>query len=230
MKQLIINGIQIEIEKKKIKNMYLRVLPPDGRVCISAPNRMTDAEIKRFALSRLEWIEHHQTKLQDRHIDAEMKFVTGENISVWGKKYQLEIVNSGFKGKVKIEGDRLLLQVKESSTSEQRKRTLDECYREALKQEIPLLIEKWEKIIGVKANAWSIRDMKTRWGTCNIREKKICLNMQLAKKPPKCLEYVVVHELVHLLERSHNSVFKAYMSRFLPEWKAIKAELNGREQ
>lgn len=229
MKQLVINNIRIDIEKKKIKNMYLRVLPPEGRVTISAPIRISEENIKKFALSRIDWIEAQQKKLQNRHINVEMMYVTGEDVYVWGKKYCLKVISPSAVNSVRIDGDSLLLEVKKISTPEQRAKILDACYRGALAQEIPVLVAKWERIIGVKANAWSIRDMKTRWGTCNIRDKKICLNLQLAKKHPKCMEYVVVHELVHLLEKSHNSRFKAFMDKFLPGWRRIKAELNGKE-
>lgn len=228
MKQLLINDIQIEIQKKKIKNMYLRVLPPKGRVCISAPLKVSDAEIKRFALSKIDWIVMQQTKLLDRQTPVELEYVTGEDVYVWGRKYHLKVISPSTSNIVRIDGDTVLLQMKKISTIEQRAGILNDCYREALKQEIPALITKWEKVIGVKANTWNIRDMKTRWGTCNVRDKKICLNLQLAKKHPKCLEYVVIHELVHLLEQSHNSVFKAYMDQFLPAWRRVKAELNER--
>jgi predicted metal-dependent hydrolase len=226
MKQIVISGIPIEIEKKRIKNMYLRVLPPEGRIHISAPIRMGDKEIKRFVVSKLDWIEMQQDKLQQRTTHRELKYVTGEDIYVWGRKYNLVVKDFSPHVNVCIEEDRLILSVKKDSSIEQKKRILDMCYKEALSKEIPSLIDKWERIIGVNSSGWSIRDMKTRWGTCNIRSRKICLNLQLAKKPPKCLEYVVVHELVHLLEKSHNKVFKGYMDLFLPQWRLIKKELN----
>jgi predicted metal-dependent hydrolase len=229
MKQIIINNIPIELEKKRIKNMYLRILPPDGRVCISAPTKMSEDEIKRFVLSKIDWIELQQRKLKERHTHQQMEYVSGEELYIWGKKFILNITQTQAHHTISFEGDKLVLHVKEGSTTEQKARIMDGWYRKALEQEIPSLITKWERIIGVKSNSWNIRDMKTRWGTCNIRSKNICLNLQLAKKPPKCLEYVVVHELVHLLERSHNSVFKGYMDQFLPQWRNIKKELNGSE-
>jgi len=228
MKQLIIDGILIEINKKKMKNMYLRVLPPEGSVHVSAPLRMSDEAIKKFVLSKMDWIILQQGKIQKQHTPANLNYVSGEEVYLWGNRYILEIVYTSHRGKVLMEGNHLLLQIREVSTIEQRASILNAWYREALKEKIPVLIEKWEKIIGVKAEDWSIRDMKTRWGTCNVRSKHICLNLALVKKPQHLLEYVVVHELVHLLEGSHNSIFKGFMDRFLPDWRNRKAELNGK--
>lgn len=227
MKQIIINGIPIEFERKRIKNMYLKVLAPDGRVHISAPLRMNMEEIERFVGAKSDWIIYQQNKIMNRHTHQELSYENGDEVYLWGQKYLLTVMNTGSRAKAAVDGNNLLLYVKEDSKPEDRKRLLDRLYKEALKEEIPLLIHKWEKIIGVKSESFRIRDMKTRWGTCNIRIKNICLSLQLAKKPPRCLEYVVVHELVHLLEKSHNSVFKAYLDKFLPEWRVIKKELNG---
>ncbi|MGB4659296.1 MAG: SprT family zinc-dependent metalloprotease [Mobilitalea sp.] len=227
MKQIIINDIRIELERKKIKNMYLRILPPEGKVVISAPVRMSEEEITRFVTLKQEWIEKQQEKIEQRHINQELNYLSGEEIYIWGKLFVLDVRLTKGHNKVSFEADNFVLYTKAESTREQRKKIIDYWYKEALKQEIPALFTKWEQIINVKSSDWNIRDMKTRWGTCNIRTKKICLNLQLAKKPPKCLEYVVVHELVHLLEKSHDRVFKAYMDRFLPGWRQIKKELNG---
>jgi predicted metal-dependent hydrolase len=227
MKQMVVKGIQIEISKKRIKNMYLKVLPPEGTVRVSAPIKMPDEAIKAFVLTKIDWISIQQNKIKNRHIRDNLNYESGDQVYLWGDIYQLEVVDTNSSGKLSIQGNRLILHSKPSSSVNQRERILNDYYRDVLKELIPILIDKWEPIIGVKANDWSIRDMKTRWGTCNIRSKKICLNLQLAKKPIKCLEYVVVHELVHLLEGSHNSVFKAYMDRFLPNWRTIKKEMNG---
>jgi predicted metal-dependent hydrolase len=225
MKQYDINGLIIEVEKKKIKNMYLRILPPEGKVHISAPHRISETEIQRFVLSKLDWIKVQQSKIRLRNYEPEPEFMKGEKVSVWGNRL-LIITEQGKRNFAKIEEGKLILTMKEGCTLQQRKKAVYDWYRNALMQEIPGYINRWEKIIGVHASGFIIRDMKTRWGTCNIRSKKICLNLQLAKKPTRCLEYVVVHELVHLLEKSHNHVFKAYMDKFLPSWQVIKKELN----
>ena len=225
--QMVINHIVIELEKKRIKNMYLKVLPPDARVVITAPVRMSDEEINRFVLTKTDWIRQQQEKLRKRQIQPELDYTMGDEIYIWGKKYILHVNEKSGKSLLQIEEEKIFLFVKPGSTREQKKRILDHWYKEELTREIPGLIAKWESIIGVKSSDFRIRDMKTRWGTCNIRSKVICLSLQLAKKTPRCLEYVVVHELVHLLEASHNRVFKGYLDQFLPEWRNIKKEMNG---
>ncbi len=226
MKYMDINGIIVEIEKKKIKNMYLRIFPPDGRVHISSPTGMSEREIKRFLLSKIDWIKIQQNKIQNRNIKQELQYISGEKHFVWGIEKSLMVKEGTARNSVDMIGDCLILSIKKGSTIDQRKELMKGWYRNAILQEIPYLISKWETIIDVKSAGFTIRDMKTRWGTCNIRTKNICLNLQLAKKPPICLEYVVVHELVHLLERSHNAVFKAYMDKFLPQWRIIRKQLN----
>jgi predicted metal-dependent hydrolase len=227
MKQLMINDIMIEIERKRIKNMYLKVLPPEGRVRISAPIRMSDEAVRQFVLTKIDWIKNQQDKIKKRQIIVDMQYVSGDQIPFMGKRYTLIIEDSGLKESILPEGDRIILKIRSDSSPKHRKQMIDNLYRQVLKSEIPKLIEKWEKVIGVKSEGFRIRDMKTRWGTCNIRTKIICLNLQLAKKQSVCLEYVIVHELVHLLEGSHNYIFKGYMDRFLPGWRSIKKEMNG---
>lgn len=229
MKEILINNIPIEIEKKRIKNMYLRILAPDGRIKVTAPMKVKDEEVFRFINSKLDWIEKHREQLQRQTHHKILQYETGDQLYLWGRKYRLVIIETKQRGRVKVLENEVILYSKEGSTSEQRKRIMDAWYKSALEQELPFLIARWEGKLGVKASSWKIRDMKTRWGTCNIRTKGICFNLQLAKKPMICLEYVVVHELVHLLERSHNHVFKAYMSHYLPEWRNIKKELNSVE-
>lgn len=232
MKQIIVNGIPVEVERKKIKNMYLKVLPPDGKVHISAPVRISEEAIKRFVSGKSGWIRMHQDRLlqtENQYHTVSPEYVSGETVSLWGKVFVLEVVYQSPGNNVEEDGHRLVLQVHKkevSSSVKQREQILFGWYKEQLTGRIPLLASKWENRMGVKVSQWSTRNMKTRWGTCNVRDKKICLNLQLVKKDPDCLEYVVVHELVHLLEKSHNQVFKAYMDRFLPEWRSIKEWLN----
>ncbi len=227
MKQLMIDGIPISLERKRIKNMYMRILPPDGRVAVSAPMRMREEEIERFIRSKLAWIRLQQDKMKNRNTHQEQEYETGEKIYLWGKAYLLIVEETTGRGKIVVNGEEVHLLINKQSTREQRKKLLHTWYKKALEQEIPFLLEVWEKKIGVKANSFTIRDMKTRWGTCHVQKKVICLNLQLAKKSPICLEYVLVHEMVHLLEKSHNPIFKSYMDQFLPNWRNIKTELNG---
>jgi len=229
MKQIMIHNVSVELEKKRIKNMYLRILPPDGRVHISAPMKMSEDEIIHFVEGKLEWIRYHQDKISRRPTHQQLQYMDGDSIFIWGRNYRLHLKEAISRGKIEVIGDEVILYCKKDSTSEQREKQMNQWYKKSLEAEIPFLIARYEQIIKVQSNSYNIRDMKTRWGTCNTRTKNICLNLQLAKKAPHCLEYVVVHELVHLLERSHNAVFKSYMDHFLPEWRKIKKELNGAE-
>ncbi len=229
MKLIRINDLQVELEQKRIKNMYLRIVPPDGRIRITAPMKMREEDIIYFVNTKREWILHQQEKLERRPVEPLLEFITGERLSIWGSSYTLILKEARSRPRIEVIGDEIILYVKPDSTSEQREKMIMSWYRKALEAEIPFLLARWERIIGVSSSGFHIRDMKTRWGTCNIKTKQICLNLQLAKKPMKCLEYVVVHELVHLLERSHNKIFKNYMDQFLPEWRSIKRELNGSE-
>lgn len=220
-----VSHIEIEVNKKKIKNMYLKVSRQDGKVSVSAPLRTKDDIIKRFVASKLDWIDKQVKKFENRKSLIDLEYKQDEIHYVWGKPYSLEIKYENKKG-VEILDDKLILAIHKDSTIIQREKLLIEWYRKQLKERIPDLVEKWEYIIGVSIESVRVRNMTTRWGTCNTRDKRICFNLQLAKKPLRCLEYVVVHELVHLLEPSHNVVFKNHMDKYLPNWREIKRELN----
>jgi predicted metal-dependent hydrolase len=226
VENLTINNIEIEVQKKKIKNLHLSVLPPQGRVRISAPQNMNDEAVRMFAITKISWIKKQQDKFRNQARQCKRQYVSGESVYLWGKRYRLDVIYSNVRNDITIKGDRLILQVREASTVEQRANVLNAWYREHIKREIPNLLDKWQKIIGVTALDWGVKNMKTRWGTCNVKDKRIWLNLQLAKKYPQCLEYVVVHELVHLLEKNHNKIFIAYMDKFLPDWRTTKEELN----
>ncbi len=218
----------VDVVKKPIKNINLSVYPPDGRVRISAPWQVDDATIRAFAIAKLEWIRQKQAKILARPRQAAKQYISGESHYYKGDRYLLNVIDSNLASKVVIrDRTRLDLYVKKGSDQEQRTKVLTKWYRQQLKAELPDLIAHWQEIIGVQINDWGVKKMKTRWGTCNIRAKRIWLNLELIKKPPHCLEYVVVHELVHLLERGHGDRFKAYMTQFMPNWRAYKAELNG---
>lgn len=226
MENLTINNIEVEIQKKNIKNLHLSVLPPLGRVRVSAPNSMNDEAIRVFIITKIGWIKKQQEKYKNQPRQCERAYVSGESVYFWGKRYRLDVVHSNVCNDVRIKGDKLIFQVREASTTEQRANVLNAWYRESIKKEIPKLLEKWQNVIGVTANAWGVKNMKTRWGTCNVKDKRIWFNLQLAKKYAECLEYVIVHELVHLLEENHNKIFIGYMDKFLPNWRIIKDELN----
>jgi len=226
MTNITVSGIDITVNKKNIKNMHLSVLPPYGVVRISAPVSVDDDTIRLFVISKIGWIKKQREKFNNQARQSKREYIDGESVYVWGKRYRLMIKHGGKKNKVEIKGDRLYLYVREKSTVEQRETALNKWYRNLLKEEVPKLIETWQETMGVKAESWGIKNMKTRWGTCNTTDKRIWINLQLAKKPLPCLEYVVVHELTHLLEKSHNEVFVTYMDKFMPEWRMRKNELN----
>lgn len=223
--KLVIEEIEIEVTKKKIKNLYIRIQPPHGKVSISAPYRMNNDEIRKFAQSKMKWIRSHREKSLKTPVPIQLQYVTGEQLFLWGKRYRLEVV-IGNRNTVQLDNEIIMMMVKAGSTIEQRKKTLTEWFRKTLKKEIPALIRKWQNNIGVNPSGWGVKDMKTRWGTCNTQSKYIWLSLRLIHHPPRALEYVIVHELVHLLERSHNKVFTGYMDQYLPDWKIIRKEMN----
>ena len=225
---ILVSGIEIEVQKKNIKNMHLSVLPPDGRVRISAPLRIKDETIRLFAITKIGWIRKQITKFENQPRQTEREYINGESHYVWGRRYRLEInyYNHG-RNNVEIKGNRLILAVRETSSKEQREEIMIEWYRKLVKEKAQELIGKWEKIIGVKTQSVQVRNMLTRWGSCNVGKGRIWVNLQLAKKPVECLEYVVVHDLVHLLEKRHNSIFVGYMDEYLPDWRIRENILNG---
>lgn len=221
-----IGGIPLTIEKKKIKNIYLKVLSPNGKVVISAPKRMSLKAIEEFVISKQDWILDKRKRYENQTIQEDLQYETGEKIMFFGKEYLLEVQEYGGHKKIVLEEDKIQMYIKEGSTKEQRQQCLNEWYRKQLKLRIPELIEKWEPVMKVQVKEWNVKNMKTRWGTCNIAAHRIWLNLQLAKSKPECLEYVVVHEMTHLLERNHNERFYGYMDLFLPEWRKLRKELN----
>lgn len=225
---IIIGNIKIEVIKKNIKNLHLSVHPPNGRVRIAAPLMMNDEAIRIFAISKLPWIKKQQAKFQEQERQSEREYISGESHYYQGRRYLLNVVYTKKKQRVEInKNNQINLYVHEGSTAGQRERVMMEWYRSELKKQIPDLIAKWEKHIGVKVNSWGVKLMKTKWGTCNSKAKRIWLNLELAKKNPRCLEYIVVHEMIHLIEKHHNEWFYAYLEQFIPNWKEIKEELNG---
>ncbi len=228
MDKITVENIDIELLRKKIKNIHLTVYPPDGRISLSVPKQMDDEAVRNFVVSKLDWINKQKSKLTTQEVQTEREYISGESHYFLGSKYLLNIIETTGKQHVELTNNKCLdLHARSGCSAENREKILSEWYRQNLKEIIPPLIEKWEKIIGVNVNDFGIKLMKTRWGTCNIRDGRIWLNLELAKKNPRCIEYIVVHEMVHLLEKYHNQNFKNYMNKFLPDWKVIKNELNG---
>ena len=226
MKHIVVGGIDIQVEKKRIKNMYIRVLPPEGLVCMAVPDSTTDDALRMFAVSRIAWIKRQKRQFAQQARQTKRQYVSGESYYVWGRRYRLEVVYSASRNSVFISGNRLVLQVRRESSTEQRENILNEWYREQLKLAIPQLLKKYERIIGVEAAEWHVKNMRTKWGSCIPERKRIWLNLQLAKKPQHCLEYVIAHELIHFFERKHSDSFTDAMNKFFPTWRSVKEELN----
>ena len=222
-----VGNIQIEVVKKNIKNIHLAVYPPNGLVRLASPLDVQEETIKLFAISKLAWIKRQQRKYEKFERQSPRNYIERESHYFFGKRYLLKIIESDKPKKVEIKTKTYInLYARPNSTLNQREDILIEWYRAEIKKVVPELIRKWENKIGVSSNGWGVKQMKTKWGACNIEAKKIWLNLELAKKPVNCLEYIIVHELVHLLERNHNEVFFNYMNKFLPKWKLYKNELN----
>jgi len=220
-----ISGISVEIYKKKIKNMHLYVKPPNGDVMVSAPLAMTDESIERFVRTKVSWIKKQITKFNNQPRQSEREYVSGETLYVWGKQYYLQ-VNFGNKNSMFLSGDKAVLTTRERSNVEQRKKYVHEWYRELLKAEIVRLLPKWEKTTNLKVTSWHTKYMTSRWGSCKPKKGKIWLNLQLAKKPLECLEYIILHELIHLVEIKHNDKFNLLLDKYMPMWREIKKLLN----
>ncbi len=229
MTTIIINDIEIELTKKNIKNINLSVHSPNGEVRISAPKKMTDEDIRSFALSKISWIEKQQAKFENQERIPKLEYISGENHYYFGQPYLLNVIyQSSNKSKVEIRNKEYIeLYVKEGISKEKREDIMKEWYRKEMKKVIPSIIEKWEKIMNLTVEEWGVKQMKTRWGTCNPNANRIWLNLELAKKPPYCLEYIIVHEMAHLIERGHGDRFKAIMDKYYPNWRNVKKELNG---
>ncbi len=226
-KTILINGISVEVLRKPIKNLHLAVYPPDGRVRIATPLSLDDEAVRMAVISRLGWIRKQRRKIVVQPRESRREMVIGESHYFFGKRYRLDIVESSGKARVELKGNRrILLYVKPHMNESMREIVLREWYRRELKKTIPQLIEKWEPIIGVKVSEWGIKRMKTKWGSCNIEARRIWLNLELAKKPLNCIEYIIVHEMVHLLQRRHNENFIALMDKFLPNWRYSRELLN----
>lgn len=224
--QIEISGIQIEIQKKDIKNLHLSVLPPDGKVRISAPMHLSDESITMFVRTKIGWIKKQQEKFERQPRQSEREYISGETLYVFGQQYFLRVEYSYKGNSLVLSGNDAILTVRKESTAKQRENFVNEWYREQLKAEIAQLLPKWEKVTGLKCSSWQTKYMTTRWGTCNTQTKKIWLNLQLAKKPIECLEYVILHELAHTQVKNHGVDFVAIMDKYMPYWRDIKKTLN----
>jgi predicted metal-dependent hydrolase len=224
--QITLGDISVDVIKKDIKNVHLSVHPPTGRVRISAPQRMSIETIRVFAVSKLAWIKQHQQKVQTQEREAPREYLDRESHYVWGRRYLLRVVEDAERNEVQLSHNRLVLAVKPGTPPDKREAVLDEWYRHRLKEVAEPILRRWEKLIGVRSSRLYVQRMKTRWGSCNHGSKAIRLNSELAKKPQDCLEYIVVHELLHLIEPTHNRRFTHLLEQFLPDWQHRRDLLN----
>ena len=221
--EMVISGLPIEvIRKTNLKNLYIRVIPPDGTITVSTPKELNDEEIKLFVIKKLPEI----TKVRDRMLAQERQskreYVSGESHYLWGKPYRLQVIHEGTQYKIVKTPTKIIMTAPEDATTESKERTFIEWYRQELMRVLQSVVERCEKKSGTHANENRIKNMKTRWGTCNNDKRRIWINLQLAKKPMECLEYVVIHELVHLLEKNHTHRFHALVEEFCPTWREAK--------
>ncbi|MEY4979599.1 MAG: hypothetical protein RLZZ352_1869 [Pseudomonadota bacterium] len=221
-----LGGVSADVVRKRIKHVHLSVYPPAGRVRISAPEHMALDTIRVFAISKLSWIKGQQRKVQAQARELPRDYIDRESHYLWGKRYLLTVVEQNAAPSIDQQHNRIVLSVRPGTTTERREELLDAWYREQVKAAVPPLLAKWEALMGVKSSKVFIQRMKTQWGSCNPSSHAIRLNTDLAKKPPECLEYIVVHELAHLIEPSHGPRFVSAMDLFMPQWRQYRDELN----
>ncbi len=221
-----LGDIAVDVVKKNIKNIHLSVYPPAGKVRISAPLRMDIDKIRVFAISKLGWVRKQQKKLREQERESPREYLDRESHYLWGRRYLLKVVEKDAPPNVELKHSKMVLQIRPGTDDEKRQAILDGWYRERLKEAVPRLIAKWEPLMGVKVARLFVQKMKTKWGSCNGRSRNIRLNTELTKKPRECLEYIVVHEMVHLLESTHSRRFIALIDQFMPKWQFYRDELN----
>ena len=227
MKKIAVADILAEVEWKEIKNLHLTIYPPDARVHVSAPVNMAEESIRLFLITKLPWIKQRVSQILEQNRQSPRTYVSGENHYYKGRRYRLKVINHTAAAKVELQGNEfIVMYVREKSTEARRAEALKEWYRAEFKALLPPLVSKWEEILGVKVNKWDVKQMKTLWGSCNHRTRNIIFNLELIKKPLHCIEYIVVHELLHIKVRLHNEEYTALLNRHFPNWKQLKDELN----
>jgi predicted metal-dependent hydrolase len=226
-RQIVVGGLPVQIVRKAIKNLHLGVYPPNGRVRVAAPLAVSDHAVRLAVVGKLGWIKRQRARFADQPRQSRRELVSGETHYFLGRRYRLRVIEHQGRGLVVLRGRTTLeLWVQPGSSASARDQVLQRWYRDRLRELVPPLLAKWEPILGVHAADWRIKKMKTKWGACSVDARRIWLNLELAKKPARCLEYLVVHELVHLVERRHNEHFTQMMDQHLPLWRQRRQELN----
>ena len=221
-----VGGVEVAVVRKAIKNLHLGVYPPNGRVRVATPLAVSDEAVRLAVVGKLGWIKRQRARFAAQPRQSRREMVSGETHFFQGRRYRLRVIKREGVQQVVRRSKFIELHVREDSTVTQRQRILQQWYRQHLRELVPTMIVKWQRVLGVQASEFGIKKMKTRWGTCNIQARRIWINLELAKKPVSCLEYIVVHELCHLLERNHNDRFTALMDKYLPTWRMSRKELN----
>ena len=217
--------IPVEVTFKDIKNIHLSVHPPEGEVTISAPDKYDLDTLRIYTISRLGWLRKRIKKYKNQERETPRQYVNNESHFFMGERYKLFLKDST-KHFIERTSEKLIMHVRPETTAENKANVMNEWYRTELKVLMEKLISKWEPMIGVKVKQFGVKKMKTKWGTCNSEAGRIWLNLKLAKKPKHCIEYIVVHEMVHLLEQTHNKRYIALLDNYMPNWRMIKDELN----
>lgn len=224
-RQVKLGDLALDVILKDIKNVHLSVHPPTGRVTISAPLRMSLNTIRVFAISKLGWIKQQQRKLREQERETPREYLDRESHYVWGRRYLLKVEQDTV-DKIELKHSKMILHIDSRRDHDAKQAIVARWYRDQIKDAVPDLLAKWQPLLGVKVERVFVQKMKTKWGSCNRSKRSIRLNTDLAKKPRRCLEYIVLHEMVHLIERHHNARFRKYMDQFLPQWHSYQSELN----
>ncbi|MCA9445194.1 MAG: M48 family metallopeptidase [Candidatus Omnitrophica bacterium] len=225
--KITVSGIPVDIVRKDIKNLHVGVYPPMGRVRVAAPLAVNDDAVRLAVVGKLAWIKKQRARFEAQPRQSKREMISGESHYFLGRRYRLRVIEQDAPPRVEIRTrTRIDLYVRPNTPADKREEILNRWYRQELKSMVPPLLVGWQETLGVRANDWGIKKMKTKWGACNIEARRIWLNLELAKKPVQCLEYIIVHELVHLLERHHNDNFTALMNKFYPHWRSCREELN----
>ena len=228
--QLTIGSLDIQLQRKIIKHLHISVMPPDGQIRVAAPESMTETAIRMAVIHRIPWIRKQQANFAKQVRQSTREMISGETHYLWGRRYRLEVIEldatQSIVSRVKLKGGKLILTVSIGTSTADKLKVLNEYYRTRLKARAPDLIHKWSEQLDVTTSNWQVQKMKTKWGSCNIEEGRILLNLELAKKPLPCLEYIIVHELLHFKERQHNDRFKALLDTHMPDWRSRRDLLN----
>src|SRR5450756_179072 len=226
-RQIVVGGLPVQIVRKDIKNLHLGVYPPHGSVRVAAPLVVNDEAVRLAVIDKLGWIKRQKAKFAEQPRQSQREMVNGESHYFLGQRYRLRVHEQDGPARVAVRGVASLdLFIRRGTSSDQRETILLRWHREQLKALIPPLLKKWQPILGVQVADWGIKKMKTKWGSCNTAARRVWFNLELAKKPMQCLEYIVVHELVHLLERHHNERFMALMEMHIPQWRQYRQMLS----